>query len=530
MDAFYNNPFLSDCQISIDDCQFIAHKLVLAAYSEYFNNLFKSNEETTINLPQLSYSNIHSMSLKEVFPFILKYMYTFLNSESTIDFLNSSTVYTVLSISKALNIKGLIESTEKYILQEILTPQTALDVLNQSILLETSIIIQESSKVISQNLELILQTENIIEKMSSIPYNIIKNILSSSEIKVSQEVSIYNFLIIYFTSQNKHSESSKISEIPEIPEIPETLKLELLKTIKWNLLTHHELLEAAKNPLISCAKDLILQGLSAQLTKYEEIQIDNKSSTQSVSSISRPSTRLKDRLQKVVNHNLSKTQNIHIIYRKPFKGKFSIRTFQNNITKKTFAYEEDYDNNGVLLYLATRNIEHRYQNPHEIGQVHAFGSDVICGEICDFVGRGINRLTVKENIEENLSQRNGTYLGVDFGLGRIFFVTGYSIRGSLDMTSTCLNWQLEGKNYNGKWMAIDRRIHVSGDSVYDSKVEVQRMLLLKRGAITTWNVADCSQGFRFFRIRMIGYNVSGNTSMALSNIEFYGTVGEGNWP
>lgn len=515
MEAFYNNPFLSDCQVSIDDCKFIAHKLVLAAFSPYFSTFFKSNEETTIGLPQLPYSITHTIDIKSVFPFILKYMYTFQGPENTTDFLTPSTAYTVLSISKALDINRLIESTEKYILQEILSPQSALDVLNQGITLESSVIIQQSSRVISQNLDFILQTENLKEKITSIPHSIIKNIILSSEIKVSQEISIFNFINIYFTSQHNLTENDKI---------------ELLKTIKWNLLTHQELLQAAANPLVSCGKDLILEGMSAQLRKYEEVQLDNKSNTKSVKSLSRQSTALKDRSRRTVSHELSKTQDVHVIYRKPFKGKFSIRVFQNNMAKKIFSYEQDYDNNGVLLYLATRNIEHRYQNPHEIGQVQAFGSDVISGNISDFVGRGLNRLTVKERNDEDFPEKNGTYLGVDFGLGRNFFLTGYSIRGSLDMTCTCLNWQLEGKNTHRKWLAIDRRIHASGNSDYDSKVEVQRMLLLKRGAITTWNVADSSQGFRFFRVRMIGCNASGSHCMAMSNIEFYGKVGEGNWP
>ncbi|OMJ74966.1 hypothetical protein SteCoe_25993 [Stentor coeruleus] len=518
MEAFYNNSFLSDCKISIDDCEFIAHKLILAAYSQYFNNLFKSNEETTINLPQLSYSNTNSMSIKEIFPFILNYMYTFQSPENTINFLSTSTAFTTLALSKALDINRLIESTEKYILQEILSPQTALDVLNQSITLESSNLIQESSKIISQNLEFILQTENLNEKMSLIPYDIIKNILTSSEIKVSQQISIYNFLNIYFIS---HAENDKLLE---------TQKLELLKIIKWGLLTHQELLQAAANPLISYGKDLILEGISFHLTKYEENYKDNKSYTQSIKSTSRPSTAIKPRSRRTVSHDLSKTQNMNIIYKKPFKGKFSIRVFQNDMMKKKFAYEQDYDNNGILIYLATRNIEHKYQNPHEIGQVKAFSSGVISGNISDFVGRGLNRLTVKGKVVEDCIMENGTYLGIDFGLGRSFFLTGYSIRGSLDMSCICLNWQLEGKNINGKWMIIDRRIHTSGDSVYDSKVEVQRMLLLKRGAITTWNVGNCDQGFRFFRIKMIGCNVSGGYCMAMSNIELYGTVGEGNWP
>jgi hypothetical protein len=46
-------------------------------------------------------------------------------------------------------------------------------------------------------------------------------------------------------------------------------KLSILNTVRFPYLTHEELLEAAQDPLVQPAKDLILEGLSVQLSKLQ---------------------------------------------------------------------------------------------------------------------------------------------------------------------------------------------------------------------------------------------------------------------
>ncbi len=43
-----------------------------------------------------------------------------------------------------------------------------------------------------------------------------------------------------------------------------------------------------------------------------------------------------------------------------------------------------------------------------------------------------------------------------------------------------------------------------------------------------WGSVKGFKGFRYFRLKQIGYNSSGGFNMALSGIEFYGT-GYGSW-
>ena len=87
---------------------------------------------------------------------------------------------------------------------------------------------------------------------------------------------------------------------------------------------------------------------------------------------------------------------------------------------------------------------------------------------------------------------------------------------------------------------VDRRIH--GDTA-KSRNQKQKEILLERGAVTTWAVSmdalkkviksltpkyKSFKGFRFFRLRQIGLNSSGNFVLANSGIEVYGSA-YANW-
>ncbi|OMJ66294.1 hypothetical protein SteCoe_36908 [Stentor coeruleus] len=512
MEVFCNNPFLSDCQIIIESAQFPAHKIVLAAYSEYFNNLFKANNENTLTLPELIHPKFSSKEPKDIFPHVLKYLYNNQNQDSIAEFLDSSMIFMFLSLSQSLLIKNLKELSEKYIIYDILSPTSAIDVLNEGLHFNNNLLVNESIKIIVKHFEDISQSDDLKNKLNLLPYNIIKDILSSSDLKISQETIAYNFLCAYLTSKETQGEDQKITE---------EQKLDLLKIIRWSHLSHSELLKAASNPLISSSKDLILEGLSAQLSQHEEGNFTYRIPIEPRESYSKMKTVDKGERKKVISPRYN-TQNLIKSPGKTISQIFSNTNFDDQMPKTEFVYEHDYDKNGILYYLATRGYEYKYQNPHDIGEVRAFASGIGYGKIEEFVGRSSNSLRTKNE--------EGAFLGVDLGPGRKFLISAYSIRNSINLSHISMNWQLEGSEDRKQWRVLDRRIHYQGNSEYDMKFDTERNLLMKRGTISTWAVSDTKHAFRFFRISLVGFNASGTYSLALSCIELYGTVVAGRWP
>lgn len=116
-----------------------------------------------------------------------------------------------------------------------------------------------------------------------------------------------------------------------------------------------------------------------------------------------------------------------------------------------FVFEHDFDENGALYYLGSFAKKRLWQNPHQIGQILAFGSSVGGGKIEDFVGRtATNCRTLNEPY---------SYFGVDLGNGRRLLPTCYSIRNRNSPTHVLLNWHFEGSNDKVNWTLLDRRIY-----------------------------------------------------------------------
>jgi BTB/POZ domain/BTB And C-terminal Kelch len=503
--GFCSNKFLSDCVVRIENSEFLAHRLVLAAYSGYFFKFFQTNPEVTIAFPEYLKPTNCKTSLIDLFPHVLKFLYSNMDLEIITKILNPDNAFLLLSVSSTLEIKTLATMTEDYISTYILDLYNAIDILNEAVLFQNHQIITASLIKVAKNFESLLNIPENKEKLLKVNITLLKDIISSSDLSVQCENDVLVFCYNYIESYEKYHNQQITSES----------LLELMNCIRWAYLTHSELLKAASNPLISISKDLILQGLSLQLSVHEQ-------TGPPVACAPRPAYKinpLRSSREKVLSKSSSRFQTLSAVqFPYPLSKASSVKAF----VTQDFVYKYDFDDNGLLYYLGTQGKATKWQNPHKLNEVRVFCSSAEFGKIEDFVGRSGNSLRT--------ANEEGSYIGIDIGLDRLFSPDCYTLRASNNISHVCLNWVLEASVNRAKWKVIDKRVHYTGNYEYDSSVETERNALIKRSGTSTWAVGEKSQGFRYFRIRMINKNLSGSFNLALSCIEMYGSIVSGKWP
>ena len=187
-----------------------------------------------------------------------------------------------------------------------------------------------------------------------------------------------------------------------------------------------------------------------------------------------------------------------------------------------FKYKYDFDRNGALYFLGTSGLSRKYQNPHDLKLVKAFGSPLMSGYFSDFVGRKTVNLCTEN--EEN------SFLGVDLGPNRNLIPTLYSIRNRDSSSNVLLSWNLQGSNDKIHFEVLDTRMfNNENDSNVKNKEKYKRYrnLLIESKTTSTWGISKKTRdnnpnGFRYFLLKQIGKNSSGNYNLAISGFELYG--------
>ncbi|CAG9333179.1 unnamed protein product [Blepharisma stoltei] len=608
LQSFAGKEFLADVTLSVGDANYKAHKIVLAAASEYFYRTFQDPSKNAIQVPEPIEPKTAIMRPKDVFPTILKYIYS---NQSTQCFgpdnLNATTGFTIFSMAHILEIQSLVEYTGHFIADSLLNAENGADILYEGIKYDSKSLISASLEKIIQNFELISRKPSGIESLTNLPCEYVKLICQSNELNVKSEGIVYAFICSYLMkrenlevkeeikkeeekskakeegkkeeSKKKEAEEEKqpqakiedVKEIAknklEIKKLTDQDKLELLEKIRWPFLTHAELLQAATNQLIAVGKDLVLEGLSVQLSAHEKGTVKpysyrvSRNPRKSYKDLEKPETKEKvvdelndidlrnpqdeDEKQDIPQAQTQKeepwnwptqllrqslpTFNPKFSPPKPpqkFAQSFRLPNEKNKLENPTeFVYSYDFDENGAIYFLATNGKSTAWANPHISGQVQVFASSIGYGRLEDFVGRSVTNLRTLNEI--------GSFFGIDFGPGKLLMPTSYTIRNRNSSSHVCLNWQLEGSVNKTDWTVLDRRIHYSGDIQYDSNLEGERQALKQRGATSTWgielNANDLKiKGYRCFRIVQIDRNSSGSYNLALSGFEIYGYA-SGKW-
>jgi len=179
-----------------------------------------------------------------------------------------------------------------------------------------------------------------------------------------------------------------------------------------------------------------------------------------------------------------------------------------------FAYESEWDENGVLYYLGSRGKKESFRNPMGRGEVVVSSSGVGFGRLEDFVGRQFVNLRTRNEPD--------SFLAIDLREDRCLIVTDYVLRGRNLPSHALCSWELQGSVDGIEWQTIDR--------VY----ECDR---LRQPSAAAHFTVDPSHGgdavnaaFRCVRLVQIGKNSSGSHNLVLSGMELYGKAVGGRWP
>ncbi len=330
-------------------------------------------------------------------------------------------------------------------------------------------------------------------------------------------------------------------------------KEKIMSLVRLPFVSHHTLIKAVKEDIISPFKDMILEAVSAKLSTYEKADTNYSIILQprecySESKGKKILNKYKDqpKLEDFEERRGHEYKRDNLSPKEDFKGVKEYETIKSNFLdnsykkekkrKIEFIYSYNLDENGAFYWLGSKGRNKNYKNPYTIGLIKVFFSSISDSSRYDFfVGRTL------ENCRTSNQQES--YMGVDFGKMRTLFPKQYSIRNRDSLKHVLLNWVLEASLDYQNWYELDRRIHLSSNEETNNFRKKERGMLLQKGVITTWavdihklkstistlsNDIKSFKGFRYFRVKQIGKNSSDSYNLALSGFELYGT-GFGDW-
>jgi hypothetical protein len=170
-----------------------------------------------------------------------------------------------------------------------------------------------------------------------------------------------------------------------------------------------------------------------------------------------------------------------------------------------FTWESNFDENGLLYWIATQGKTKSYVNPVLSGAVKIIAAEGyynITGGSCD--GRRDLSDVVARNALSRVccSAPNAKYFILDIGPKHRFKVTKYTLACNFNPEKYLSNWKLLGSNDLQNWKQLTAHVD-------DKHVKVN--------SPWSWDVpaSDCS--YRYFKIE-------GSTQVLLSGWEMYGTL------
>ena len=664
------------------------------------DNKIDNKGKLIINFPEIIFSSFGGGNSKICIEKILKYCYNNQDFKSIESDINQYNIFTLLELSHCLGIKSLKLNIERKISKNYLDNDNSVKLLLESKIFDLPNLNKECIKYIIKNFKYVkIFKKDILE----FDFDTFKKIISSDELNIDDEKDVSDFVINYIKSRrelpeenvekindnnNKEGEEKKEEEekkdeekkndeiqkeekkeinenekwnnyLKELKKSNKKKKLtkeeekELILCIRFNNLSHPELIRLTNESIMDEYKDLLLNALSMKLNNYEETQnadnkifnhnprlysqkpnnennnnnnlyyshnnFNNRNNLDIMNNKSIPNSKFSTfpKSQNIFNNNMNDDENydynenifnnnpINYEYNKSYK-KNNLNRFNNvedyhninnndnynniefnennneenerdilnsqyfNINNKKekekinryrqmikseeikkpknieqvslsssnnqliipsnynikFKYKKDFDTNGALYYLGTYGLSRKYENPHDLKLVKAFGSSLLSGQYGDFVGREIVNLCTEN--EEN------SFFGVDLGPDRYLLPTLYSIRNRDSSSNVLLSWNLQGSNDKINFVILDRRtFNYDNNSNNINKYKKYRNLLKEPKTTSTWGISrkikeNYPNGFRYFLLKQIGKNSSGNYNLTNSGFELYGEgIGNG---
>ena len=184
----------------------------------------------------------------------------------------------------------------------------------------------------------------------------------------------------------------------------------------------------------------------------------------------------------------------------------ALGVFRAEARRKTFVYNYDFDNKGVMYYLGTNLNTTAWSNPAPLGYVNVNRSSDARGTLRN---DSICVLDLEPDECSTSSEINAWWL-IDMTPAYQIQLTGYTLRDGSNTSDTMIRWfQLLGSNNGVNWTVLDQ--HGNDRSVSD------------RWGSNTWFI-DRTDSYRFFKVLQTDRNAGGTFYLSLSGIEFYGTL------
>ena len=199
---FYQNDFLADAILKVDENEIKFHKVILSAASEFLYKYFelnKSNEGMqTVLIPEVMKSSFSRGNRKECAEKILKYCYNNQDFKSIEGDITQYNCFTMLEMAHCLGIKSLNKNLEKTIIKQFLKDDNMIKISEESNNFELPELHKECLKRIKQKIG---NVSNKSRELTELNYETFKDIISSDEIDLEGEKEIADLVLEYIKSK-----------------------------------------------------------------------------------------------------------------------------------------------------------------------------------------------------------------------------------------------------------------------------------------------------------------------------------------
>ena len=226
---FYQNDFLTDAILKIDENELKFHKVILCSASEFLYNYFSSSKPSeenqglpVVSLPEIMKSSFSRGNKKECAEKIMKYCYNNQDFKSIESDITQYNCFTILEIAHCLGIKSLCKNLEKMIIKNFLKDDNMIKISEESNNYELPELNKECSNRIKKRIGNIT---NKTRELTELNYDTFKDIISADEIDLEGEKEIADLVIEYIKSRREIPEENIVEKV-EIKVTKEEIKIE----------------------------------------------------------------------------------------------------------------------------------------------------------------------------------------------------------------------------------------------------------------------------------------------------------------
>ena len=220
---FYQNEFLSDAILKVDDNEIKFHKVILSAASEFLYKYFSLNKPgqenngvQTISLPEVMKSAFGQGNKKDCIEKVMKYCYNNQDIKSIEGDITQYNCFTILEMAHCLGIKSLNKNLEKLIIKKFLKDDNMIKISEESINFELPELHKECSNRIKKKIG---NVTNKTKELTELNYETFKDIISADEIDLEGEKEIADLVLEYIKSRREIPEEKIVEKIVEKVEI-----------------------------------------------------------------------------------------------------------------------------------------------------------------------------------------------------------------------------------------------------------------------------------------------------------------------